>query len=73
MNHVELAFSEEPYLYNYPADIISILSKDESKVFLYIRKLFQDPDFIRVNQRDWLEILYNANVVIQDRKLGLAY
>lgn len=73
MNHVELDFSKESCPYDCPADAKSVLTEDESQVFLYVRKLFRDPGFVRANQRDWLEILYDANVVVQDRKLGPAY
>ncbi|KAF5973237.1 FMS1-protein involved in the biosynthesis of pantothenic acid [Fusarium bulbicola] len=73
MNQIELDFSEESCPYDCPADVKPILTEDESQVFLYVRKLFRDPDFVRVNQRDWLEIPHDANVVVQDRALGPAY
>ncbi|KAF5687184.1 FMS1 involved in the biosynthesis of pantothenic acid [Fusarium denticulatum] len=73
MNQIELDFSEESCPYDCPADVKPILTEDESQVFLYVRKLFRDPDFVRANQRDWLEILHDANVVVQDRALGTAY
>ncbi|KAG5763657.1 hypothetical protein H9Q72_008239 [Fusarium xylarioides] len=72
MNHAELDFSEESCPYDCPVDAKSILTEDESQVFLHVRKLFQDPDFVRANKRDWLEILYDAHVVVQDRELGPA-
>ncbi|KAF5650040.1 flavin amine oxidase [Fusarium sp. NRRL 52700] len=72
-NHAELDFSQESCPYDCPVDATSVLTEDETQVFLYVRKLFQDLDFVRANQRDWLEILYYANVAIQDRELGPAY
>ncbi|KAF5647856.1 uncharacterized protein FTJAE_1539 [Fusarium tjaetaba] len=72
-NQIELDFSKESCPYDCPADVKQVLTQDESQVFLYVRKLFRDPDFVRANQRDWLEILHDANVVVQDRALGPAY
>ncbi|RKL31460.1 hypothetical protein BFJ72_g11094 [Fusarium proliferatum] len=73
MTHAELDFSEESSPYDTPTDAKYILTEDETQVFLHIRKLFRDPDFVRPNQRDWLEVLYDANTLVQDRKLGPDY
>ncbi|KAF4449694.1 hypothetical protein F53441_7095 [Fusarium austroafricanum] len=71
--HIKLGFDDAPSPYDYPANAKPVLSKDENQVFLHVRKLLQDPDFMRLDQRDWLEMIYEADMPAEERTLSSKY